>query len=40
MSNGLAYKFDFKKVSPLGGYENHTNYVLQYSEKFTLVEAE
>jgi len=39
-SKGLAYKFDFQKVSPLGGYENHTNYVLQYSERFTLEEVE
>ncbi len=39
-SNGLAYKFDFQKVSPLGGYENHTNFVLQYSERFTLEEVE
>ena len=39
-TNGLAYKFDFQKVSPLGGYENHTNFVLQYSERFTLEEVE
>ena len=39
-ANGLAYKFDFQKVSPLGGYENHTNFVLQYSDRFTLVEVE
>ena len=39
-SKGLAYKFDFQKVSPLGGYENHTNFVLQYSERFTLEEVE
>ncbi len=37
---GLAYKLDFKKVSPLGGYENHSNFVLQYSERFTLEEVE
>ncbi len=36
---GLVYKFDFHKISPLGGYENHTNFVLQYSERFTLEEV-
>ncbi|MBQ1697302.1 MAG: LysM peptidoglycan-binding domain-containing protein [Bacteroidales bacterium] len=39
-SKGLVYKFDFQKVSPLGGYENHTNFVLRYSERFTLEEVE
>ncbi len=39
-SQGLVYKFEFRKVAPLGGYENHSNYVLQYSEDYTLQEAE
>jgi len=39
-AQGLVYKFDFQKVAPLGGYENHSNYVLQYSEDYTLQTAE
>ncbi len=39
-TNGLVYRFKFQKVSPLGGYENHSNFILQYSENFTLVEVE
>ncbi|MCQ2252321.1 MAG: LysM peptidoglycan-binding domain-containing protein [Bacteroidales bacterium] len=37
---GLVYKFDFKKVAPLGGYENHSNFVLQYGEDYYLKSAE
>lgn len=39
-SRGLVYKFDFQKVAPLGGYENRSNFVLQYSDIYTLQEAE
>ncbi len=37
---GLVYKFDFRKDSPMGGYENHTNFVLRYSDRFMLEEVE
>lgn len=36
---GLVYKFKFKRVSPAGGFENRTNYVLRYGESFTLESA-
>ena len=36
---GLVYKFKFKRVSPEGGFENRTNFVLKYSENFTLETA-
>lgn len=37
---GLVYKFNLEKVAPLGGYENRSNFVLQYAEDFSLKEAE
>ncbi len=38
--NGLVYKFNFEKVAPLGGYENRSNFVLQYGSDYILKEAE
>ena len=37
---GLVYKFNFEKVAPLGGYENRSNFVLQYGKDYILKEAE
>lgn len=39
-TKGLVYKFNFHKATPIGGYENHSNFVLQYSERFTLDEVD
>ena len=37
--NGLVYKFDFKRVAPMGGFENQSTFVLRYSKDFTIEEA-
>ena len=36
---GLVYKFDFKRVAPMGGFENQSTFVLRYSKDFTIEEA-
>jgi hypothetical protein len=36
---GLVYKFNFQRVNPAGGFENHSNYVLKYGENFTIEPA-
>jgi len=36
---GLIYKFDFKRVSPVGGFENQSTFVLRYGKDFSVEEA-
>lgn len=36
---GLVYKFDFKRVNPVGGFENRSTYVIKYGSDYTLQSA-
>ncbi|MBR4215853.1 MAG: LysM peptidoglycan-binding domain-containing protein [Bacteroidales bacterium] len=38
-NKGLVYKFDFKRVSPMGGFENQSTFVLRYGKDFSVEEA-
>ena len=40
VENGLVYKFNFQRVNPVGGFENHSTFVIKYGEDFSLQKEE